>query len=193
MTDSATIMCCCWAGGLHKPKPYPCPLSCWQFSLDSCAGRWSGPQKGEEGRGRERGREKGCPWEPLVLVSMNWLSSNHLSQRYCTNWSGQSDPMPLLHLSHYLMYFFMCLLVFSLTEMNSPNIFILTNLAALLWIFPSIVLQYASHDWVIRVAHSVLEKRVSDLYKGTAVPLVIFRASNGLSLLSQSLWEVLRI
>lgn len=105
-------MCCCCAGGLHKPKPYPCPLSCWQFSLDSCAGRWSGPQKGEEGRGGERGREKGCPWEPLVLVSMNWLSSNHFSQTYCTNWSGQSDPMPLLHLSHYLIYFFMCLLVF---------------------------------------------------------------------------------
>lgn len=137
------------------------PLSCWQFSLDSCAGRWSGPQKGEEGRGRE----KGCPWEPLVLVSTSWLSNNHLSQTYCMNWSGRSNPIPLLHLSHSLLYFFMCLLgFFFFTEMHSPNIFILTNLAALLWIFLSIVLQCSSHDWLIRVAHSVLEKRVTVIY-----------------------------
>lgn len=154
-----------WAGGLHKPKPHFCPLSCWQFSLDSWAGRWAGPQKGEEGRARERGTEKGCPWEPLLLVSTSWLSNNHLSQTYCMNWSGWSDPIPLLHLSHYIMYFFMCLLgFFFLTEMHSPDIFILTNFAALLWIFFSIVMWCSSHDWVIRVAHSVLEKRLTVIY-----------------------------
>lgn len=150
--------------GPHKSKPPSCPLSCWQFSLDSCTGRWSGPQKGEEGRDSERGREKGFSWEPLVLVSTSWLSNNHVSQTCCMNWSEWSDPIPLLHLSHYLMHFFMCLLVFFLTEMHSPNIFILTNLPALLWIFPSTVLWCSSHDWVIRVAHSVLEKRVTVIY-----------------------------
>lgn len=172
-------ICCCWAGGLHKPKPHSCPPSCWQFSLESCSGRWSGPQKREEGRGRERGREKGCPWEPLVLVSTSWLSSNHLSQTSCMSWSGQSDPILLLCVSHYIMYFFMCLLVSFLTEMHSPNIFMLTNLTALLWIFSSLaLLMFFSRLSDQSCTQCSREKSNSDLYEGTAVPLVIFRVSD---------------
>lgn len=168
-----------WAGGLHKPKPHFCPLSCWQFSLDSWAGRWAGPQKGEEGRARERGTEKGCPWEPLLLVSTSWLSNNHLSQTYCMNWSGWSDPIPLLHLSHHIMYFFMCLLGFFPHRDAQSKYFYPHQLCC-----PSLnFLFYSSVMFFSRLSDQSCtqcsrEKTNSDLCKGTAVPLVIFRVSN---------------
>lgn len=156
MTDSATITCAVVGLGActnpnHIPVPSPVGSSAW---IAVQAGGLV-PGKGER-EGMSLRATSPCFHElalqqsPLsdILYKLKW-----------TKWPNASSP------SQSLSYIFLCVSsCFSLTEKHSPNIFILTNLAALLWIFPSIVLQSASHDWVIRVAHSVLEKRVTVIY-----------------------------
>lgn len=114
-------------------------LFCWQLSLGSCAGRWSGPQSSgkltKEGAGKGEG-EEGRDVHEIDFCSPCFHKLAHqqssISQTYDVNGTRQSNPIPLLHLSHYLMYFLCVFLFLSPTEMHSPNIFILTSLAALL-------------------------------------------------------------
>lgn len=177
MTDSATITFAVVGLGArtnpnHIPVPAPVGSPAWR------AVQASGlvPRKGRKERAGKGGERSDVLENHLSLFpqagSPTIICLRHLA------WIGRSDPIPLLRISHYLMYFFMCLLVSFLTEMHSPNIFMLTNLTALLWIFSSLALLMFSRLSDQSCTQCPREKSNSDLYKGTAVPLVIFRVSD---------------
>lgn len=95
------------------------------------------------------------------------------------NWSGRSDPIPFLHLSHYLMYFFMCLLGFFPQRDTQSKYFHPHQPCCPFLNIPF----YSSPMFFSRLSDQSCtqcsrEKSNSNLCKGTAAALVIFRVSN---------------